>query len=125
MFRETVSVTTDGSGNAVAYTANVLRGKVHSIQYVPDGTNPYTNTVDFTITGDETGQNLWTESNIAAAKTVCPRQPTHDAIGAASLFAAAGEPVEDKIAIVDERVKISLAQGGAAKTGKFHICWEK
>lgn len=116
--RHTVSVTTAADGSATAYTGTTVNGFVHSIQYVK---TDFDNGVDFTITTEITGQNLWVDTNVNASETVCPRQPTHDAVGAASLYAAGGEPVEDYIAAADERVKIVIAQGGNAKTGTFYI----
>lgn len=118
--RSLVSVTTAADGTATAYSP-VLSGKVVAIQYVPDGTTPYDNTVDFTITVEATGQGLWTESNISAAKIVAPRQPIHDLVGGARLYAAAGTAVSDEIVIANDRVKIALAQGGNVKTGSFFV----
>ena len=116
--RHTVSVTTAADGSATAYTPTTVNGRILSIQYVK---TDFDNGVDFTITTETTGQGLWTDTNVNASETVCPRQPTHDAVGAASLYAAGGEPVEDFIYVADERVKIVIAQGGNVKTGTFYI----
>jgi len=115
--KHTVSLTTDSGGDATGFTP-VVTGKVISISYVK---TDYDNGVDFTITTEDSLQNLWVESDVNAAKAVAPRQPTHDTIGAASLYAAAGEPVEDHIYAVQERIKIVVAQGGNAKTGAFTV----
>lgn len=116
--RHAVSVTTAADGTATAYTSTTVNGRIRSIQYVK---TDFDNGVDFAITLETTGQGLWTESNVNAAAIRCPRQPTHDAVGVASLYAAAGEPVEDFIYAADERVKIVIAQGGNAKSGTFYI----
>lgn len=116
--RHAVAVTTAADGSATAYTSAAVNGAVRSIQYVK---TDFDNGVDFAITLETTGQGLWTESNVNASAIRCPRQPTHDAIGAASLYAAGGEPVEDFIYAADERVKIVIAQGGNVKTGTFYI----
>lgn len=116
--RHAVSVTTAADGSATAYTSTTVNGAVRSIQYVK---TDFDNGVDFAITLETTGQGLWTESNVNASAIRCPRQPTHDAIGAASLYAAGGEPVEDFVYAADERVKIVIAQGGNVKTGTFYI----
>ena len=115
--RHAVAVTTDASGDFTGYTPNVT-GRVVSIQYVK---NNFADTADFTITAETTGQGLWTQANVTASATKAPRQPTHDAIGAASLYAAGGEPVEDHIYLANERVKVVVAQGGNATTGTFYI----
>lgn len=118
--RFTVPVTTDGAQAATAYTP-VFSGKIVQIRYVK---TDFTDGVDFTITLEGTGETVWTESNVNASKTVAPRQATHDTVGVASLYAAGGEPVEDKIAVANDRVKIVIAAGGAAKTGTFHVLVE-
>lgn len=116
--RHAVTVTTASDGSATAYTDKAVTGAVLSIQYVKVD---FDNGVDFTITAETTTQGLWTESNVNASATRCPRQPTHDAVGAASLYAAAGEPVEDYIYLANERVKFVIAQGGNVKSGTFYV----
>lgn len=120
MRRFKVSVTTDGSGNATAYSPR-LAGKLHSVTYVPDGTNPYPNTVDMTITSEATGESLVSRTNVAAGFTTYPRKPTADDAGTASLYAAGGTAVQAPPALAQDRIKIVLAQGGAAKVGVFHF----
>jgi len=121
MRRYKVAVTTDGSGNAVAYTPR-LSGKIHQIEYVKDGgANPFANGVDFTITGEATGVNLWTQADVNASAVVAPRMPTHSQAGVASLYAAGGTAVQAPVALASDRVKISIAQGGATKVGAFHV----
>lgn len=120
MRRYKVTVTTASDGTATAYTPR-LSGVIQQIEYVKDGTTAYTDGVDFTITGEATGIGLWTESNVNASAVRAPRQATHSQVGAASLFAAGGTAVQDKIGLANDRVKIVLAQGGAAKVGAFHV----
>lgn len=115
--RHTVSLTTDGDGAATGYTDEVT-GRILSVQYVKDD---FTDGVDFAITANTTGQGIWTESNVNASTTRAPRQATHDSVGAASLYAAAGEPVEDYIYLAGEKVKIVIAQGGDTKSGTFYV----
>jgi hypothetical protein len=119
--RYKVTVTTDASGNAVAYTPR-LSGKLSQIEYVKDGgANPFANGVDFTITGEATGIGLWTESDVNASGVRAPRLPTHGQTGAAALYASGGVGVLAPIALANDRVKISIAQGGNAKVGTFHV----
>lgn len=120
MRRYKVSVTTDGSGNATAYSPR-LAGKLHSVTYTPDGTNPYTNTVDFTITSEATGESLIARTNVAAGFTAYPRAATSAPDGTASLYAAGGTAVQSPPALASDRIKIVLAQGGASKVGVFHF----
>ena len=115
--RHSVTITTDGSGDAIGYTP-VITGKILKVIY--DKTD-YADGVDLDIVTETTAQNIWVEANVNADKAVCPRQATHDTVGAASLYAAGGEPVEDYIWAVNERVKITVDEGGATKSGVFIV----
>lgn len=115
--RYTVSITTIADGSATAYVGPV-NGAVSAILY--DG--GMATGADITFTGEETGTPIHTWTNAGtSAVTVAPRQPTHDLVGAASLYAAGGEGVEDKIYIFNERIKIVVAQGGNVDTGVFNV----
>lgn len=115
--RQVVNVTTAADGTATAYSP-VITGKISAMRYVKSN---FADGVDFTITLEATGQVVWDEDNVNASATRAPRQPTHDTVGAASLYAAAGEPVEDYIVAANDRVKIEIAQGGNVTSGAFHI----
>ncbi len=115
--RYQVDVTTESDGTATAYS-DVVNGRIISIQYEKDD---FADGVDFTITTETTGQNLWTDENVNASAQRAPRQPTHANDGSASLYAAGGEPVEDYYAVDNERIKIVIAEGGNAKSGTFYI----
>lgn len=118
MKRYSIAVTTAADGTATAYSPRRISGKIHQIEYVK-GT--FADGVDFTITGEATGVNIWTESNVNASTVRAPRQPTHSQAGAASLYAAGGTAVNDPVAIANDRVKIVIAQGGNAASGTFHV----
>lgn len=118
--RLTVSVTTDGSGNATAFS-DVVTGRIISITYTKDGTNPYSSGVDFTITAEATGETIWAENDVNATATRAPRQATHTTAGVASLYAAGGTAVTDHVVVASDRVKIVIGSGGAAKIGTFSI----
>ena len=114
--RHTVSVTTDGSGDATAYTG-VVTGRVLQCRYVK---TDFTDGVDFTVTAEATGESIWVQSNVNASATVAPRQPTHTTAGVASVYAGT-DGVLDHITLAKDRIKIVIAQGGSAKTGTFHF----
>lgn len=120
MRRYKVTVTTAADGTATAYTPRVS-GKVHQIEYVKPGSGNYDDGVDFAITGEATGVNLWTESNVNASAVRAPRMATHSQAGVAALYAAGGTGVFERVALASDRVKIVLAQGGNAKVGAFHV----
>lgn len=114
--RFSATVTTDVSGDATDY-AGPVNGFLEQVRYVKDD---FANGVDFTITSEDTGETLWSESNVDASATRAPRQASHGTDGAASLFAAGGTAVTDKIA-VSGRIKIVIAAGGDTKSGTFHF----
>lgn len=117
LYEVTVTTAADGSATAYVPSAGRVRGHLESIQYEKVD---YADGVDFTITDEETGESLWTDSNVNASEIVRPRAPTHDQVGAAKLYAAGGTAVGDRIGIVS-RIKIVVAQGGNAKSGTFRI----
>jgi hypothetical protein len=120
MKRLKVDVTTAADGTATVLSAKST-GKIHSVHYVKDGTTAFTDGVDFIITANDTGENIWTQSNVNASAVVYPRAATHSQAGVAALFAAAGEAVRDKVGLGNDQVKIVIAQGGNAKKGRFFI----
>ncbi len=115
--RHEVTITTAADGTGTGYT-EVIRGLIQAIRYVK---TDYADGVDFTITAEGSSLTIWDEDNVNASKTVYPRAATCDTVGVASLYAAAGEPVEDHIPVSEERVKIEIAQGGSGKIGTFHV----
>ena len=114
-----VNVTTAADGSFTGYTP-YLSGKLCEIHYIK--TN-FTDGVDFTITAEATGETLWTEANVNAAKVCRPRGATHSNVGVASLYAATF-PVNEQIRLGRDRVKIVLAAGGNATTGQFQVVVE-
>jgi hypothetical protein len=116
----TVIATSDGSQVGTHYTP-YISGYIESVQYVKADSGGYTDGVDFTITAEATGDNIWTDTNINASEVVRPRAATHTTAGVAAVYAAAGEAVTDRIALGRDRVKIVLAQAGASKTGTFVV----
>lgn len=115
--RYTVTATTDGSGDATVYTPTV-NGRILNVIYTK---TDYADGVDFTITLEDTGIGLWTESNVNASATRSPHQLTHSQVGAELDYAAGGSKVETDIWAADERVKIVVANGGATKVGVFDV----
>lgn len=111
-----VAILTDGDGAATAY-CTAEAGMLDRIQYVK---TDFADGVDFAITLEDTGESLWTQEDVNAAAVVAPRQATHDLAGVATLYAAGGATVRDRIA-VKGRIKVVIASGGAAKTGLFRF----
>lgn len=115
--RVTLAVTTAADGSATVLSDPVT-GLLSQIRYVK---TDFDDNSTITITNEHTGETLWTEANVNASATRAPRQATHSTAGAASLYAAAGSAVQDKIALAGDKVKIVIAAGGNVKSGTFHI----
>ena len=105
----------DGSGT---FYTPYLSGGICAIHYIK---TDYADGVDFTITAEATGETLWTESNVNAAKVCMPRGATHSNAGVAALYAAGGTAVGDLIRLSRDRVKIVIASAGNAKIGQFQV----
>lgn len=120
MRRYKITAATAADGTVTAFSPKIS-GEIHSVQYVKDGAAAFADGVDFAITAEATGENIWTETNVNASATRYPRAPTHTQAGAAALYAAGGTAVSARIALGGDRVKIAIVQGGNAKTGAFHI----
>lgn len=114
--RKSVTIVTDGSGDAIGYIDILIGGRVMSLHYVK---TDYTNGVDFVITVEETGEGLWQEDSVDNAKSVYPRAGVHDIVGAVALRVAAGLPLVEPIYLANDRIKIVIANGGNTKTGKI------
>jgi len=120
MERIAVTAITDAtSGNVTTYAAaGILHGKIYAIRYEK---TDFANGVDFVFSGETSGIPILTWSDANATGIKYPRAATHDIIGAASLYAGSGEPVESLIPIANERIKIVVSNGGNATTGTFHL----
>lgn len=117
MRRIIVEITTAADGSATAYSPRVS-GEVCSIVYEKAD---FADGVDFTVTAEATAEQIWAESNVNAAASRYPRAATHTTAGAAALYAAGGVAVLAKPALANDRLKIVVAQGGNAKSGKLHF----
>jgi hypothetical protein len=117
----TVAITTDGSGDYTQATCDIA-GAILQYRYVPDGTSPLATGADLDIVGSTTGLVVVNQDNIGtSAFTKAPRQATHDDTGAASLYAAAGEPVESFIYVCGESLTVTIAEGGDTKSGTLYL----
>lgn len=115
-----VSVVTAADGSATVFSP-WLSGKLAAIHYLK---TDFADGVDFTITSEATGEGLWVEANVNAATARYPRAATHNSSGVAALYASGGTPVQAPISLGRDRIKIAIAAGGNAKSGKFLILIE-
>ena len=113
VFTASAAITTSTAGAATVYTP-AFTGKVSVVKYTPTDT---ASTADITVTTNTTGQSVWSESNLSksAATIRYPRSVAHTTAGAASGIA------QELIPVVEESLKIVIAQGGNTKTGAFQV----
>lgn len=96
-----------------------ITGKIKTIIYTRVD---MVSSADFTITTERNGQTVWTQSNVGTSSLVKhPRAAIHTTGGTVST--AVAEKTE--IAVVNDRIKIVVAQGGATKTGTFEVIVEE
>jgi hypothetical protein len=118
--KHVVTIAVDESGDGVGLTPAV-NGRVLAISYIKPAEGGYADTVDFDIETEDSLVEIWDEDNVTASKAVFPRAGTHTTAGIAAVYAAAGEPVLDYIPICNERIKITVANGGTSGSGTFHV----
>lgn len=111
--RHRIDVATAADGSATVYTPDGITGRIQSITYVKGN---FDNGADFAITLEDTGESLWTQSDVNASATVYPVQKANlGGTGVASTI------TEVPMVAANDRVKIVIAQGGNAKTGTFFV----
>lgn len=109
-----VDIATDGSGDATVYLGTRLRGRVHAIRYTPDTLDTG---ADLTLTGETTGVPILVQAN--AGTSVLWKYPrvlankNTDGSAATDAFA--------DIHVLNERIKVVVAQGGTSKAGSITV----
>ena len=118
---EKFAVTTDGSGDW-SETREIKAGALLQMRYIVDGSSPLATGWDLTIAGALTGFVYFNATNLGTSSfQASPRVPTVDSLNAASLYAGAGEPVEDLSYVGDEDLIVTVAQGGDTKVGTIYV----
>lgn len=116
--RHEVSLTTDASGDCVAYTG-VITGRILGIRYVKPVSGGFDNGVAFACTLEATGQAVWSQSSVNASATVYPTAQVHSILGAAAVNGT--DPVLSHITAAKDRLKIVVSSGGNVKAGTVHV----
>jgi hypothetical protein len=114
MNKQTRSFTTAADGTATVYSGYVT-GELYAIGITLDATTPPTNTVDITMTLDDTGEAVLTLTNVAANAIYYPRVPVHDEAGAVATLDGTRK-MRTPILLIADRIKCVVAQGGDTKT---------
>lgn len=117
LFTETISVTTAADGSATGYSAYTYNARVVLVKYVADGSVPFDNTVDLDFTGNTTGIAVLSKANVSAAATWFP-----DVAGVA--LNTTTNIMAWQVPIVNELLKLAVAQGGNAKKGSFVVVFD-
>ena len=115
-------------------TVGPIQGRLLSIIYIEDGSNPYpglatspTSDFDITVITDDTSQTLWAESAITTSVVVNPRQYLVDYSNTpVESSVAVGSPptsyyLWDFFYIADETITITCTNPTAGQTGRFII----
>jgi hypothetical protein len=116
--RKTITVTTDGSGDA-SETIQNCNGLIYQVRYVVDGGNPFATGANITFKEADTELNVLTMAAIGTSSfTRSPRElscnPANGTVGTNS----------DPIAVHGD-MTIVVNSGGATKIGVFHIWIEE
>ena len=115
--RISVSVVTDESGDAVAYTP-ALNGVVRSVRYIKPTSGGLDGGADIDIVTDKGAVVVWDKDNLAASTVIYPMVQAQDNAGTDVAGSYAPIPV------CDERIKITVANGGNAGAGTFEFLIE-
>ena len=110
--RVSVSVVTDESGAAVAYSPQ-CNGLVRTVEYVKPTSGGLDAATDIDIIADVSGAVIWTNKDLASSKVIHPLAQAQDNTGADIVGAYA------PICLADERIKITVANGGNTLSGQF------
>lgn len=109
------------SAGAWSATMTPRAGTLRQYRYVPDGTSPLDTAADLDVAGAQSGFVYVNQDNIGtSAFQKLPRYATADETGAASLYAAGGEPVEGAMAVA-EPITATIANGGDTKKGVLYV----
>ena len=114
-FDVTVATIADGTGTGFI---EAVRGRIANIIYTKVD---FDDGVVFTITTEDSGQGVWAETAVDDSTSRAPVQASHDTVGVASVYVAAGTAVNVPIYVANERIKIVIASGGNVKTGTFTV----
>jgi hypothetical protein len=115
--RVSVPVLTNAEGAATVYTP-ALNGMIRSVRYVKPDSGGLADGTDIDIVTDKGAVVVWDKDNLAASTVIYPMVQAQDNTGADVAGSYAPIPV------CDERIKITVANGGNAGAGTFEFLIE-
>jgi hypothetical protein len=116
--RHTITLTTDANGVGVGYTDAPVTGKIVGISYAPDTTAPLSSGFGLTVQCEQSKELVLAKSGISAGFDAAPRKQCHLNSSAAAISAY------DCVRAAAERLKATVAAGGAAAVGTFTVLVE-
>ncbi len=120
MNKQTVFYTTSAGGAATATSVNVF-GKLYAVAYVPGSTDTGA-TITLTCESD-LSKPLLTKATAGTSNVwFYPRDLVHAVADGAALTGTAGG--DRTLPILDGALKVTVASGGNAKSGKVIFYWE-
>lgn len=115
--RVSVPVLTNAEGAATVYTP-ALNGMIRSVRYIKPSSGGLDGGTDIDIVTDKGAVVVWDKDNLAASAVIYPMVPAQDNTGTDVAGSYAPIPV------CDERIKITVANGGNAGAGTFEFLIE-
>ncbi len=116
-----VTITTDSGGSAIVYLETKSRGTLHALIYRPGGDSGLDTGADLTVTTERTGIPILTKQNLGTGTSfLYPRAKPTDAAGSGALGTVPSVPIP----LLQERIKIQVAQGGNAKSGTIEAIYD-
>ena len=115
--RVSVPVLTNAEGAATVYTP-ALNGMVRSVRYIKPTSGGLDAGSDIDIVTDKGAVVVWDNDDLAASAVIYPMVQAQDNTGADVVGSYAPIPV------CDERIKITVANGGDALAGTFEFIIE-
>jgi len=109
---KTLSVAVAADGTFTGYVDNWIPGRLVAIKFA---FGDLANTLDLTITGDKTGMPLFTYTNVPAANAWW--FPVKKATVVDADPPVASTVTDVPVFVMQERIKVVAAGGGASKTG--------
>jgi len=117
LHKASTAIETDSGGDATVYIGTNIRGQLVAMKYTP-GT--IATGADMTITGETSGIPIITVTNAGTSNVFYyPRAPSNKVADAAAITDSA-----ERIPIVDERIKVVVAQGGATNSGTIEVIYD-
>lgn len=114
-----VTITTDAGGAATVYLGSKIRGYLIALFYRPGTLDTG---ADLTITGENSGVPILTKANLGTGNSwLFPRAlPTN----ANSATGPLGTIPSERIPLMNEKIKVVVAQGGNVLSGTIEAIYE-